>query len=203
MALRRSKDTGTSGRHAAPSASATAVAEAQEDAPLAVAPRAPEPRDPNRPRLGEMLVQRTRVTQKQVAEALLQQNASGKPLGRLLVQLGALSDRDLAQTLAEQMQLALVDLSQEQPDADAVTFLPETIARAQTVVPMMNTDTTLVVAVAEPSGQLHQQLVSAAGMPVTMVVAPGNEILRAIDKSYRALTDIDAHVEAFKRAEAD
>jgi type IV pilus assembly protein PilB len=35
-----------------------------------------------------------------------------------------------------------------------------------------------------------------------MVVAPSGDIKRAIDASYRALTDIDAHVTAFQQAEA-
>ena len=165
-------------------------------------PRQPHPPRDNWTRLGDLLTKRTSVTHKQVAEALLQQSASGKPLGRLLVELGGLSDRELATVLAEQMQLAVVDLSQEQPEAEAITSLPEALARAQTVVPMMKTDGTLVVAVAEPSQQLHQQLLAAAGMPVAMVVAPATDIRRAIDSSYRALTDIDAHVLAFQKAEA-
>src|SRR4051812_40622578 len=198
MALRRSKDAVTAGRHAA-APEAVALAEPEIAVPEQFIH---EPAVAGQPRLGEILVQKTRVTHKQVAEALLQQSASGKPIGRLLVQLGALSDRELALSLAEQMQLALVDLSQEQPEPDVVTLLPETIARSQTVVPMMRTGETLVVAVAEPSSQLHQQLISASGLPVTMVVAPANEIQRAIDSSYRALTDIELHVDAFQKAEA-
>src|SRR4051794_34292193 len=108
MALRRSKDSAAGGRHSA-SAEAGAVAPAEIDGP---AQFGHEPAIAGQPRLGEILVQHSRVTHKQVAEALLQQSASGKPIGRLLVQLGALSDRELALSLAEQLQLALVDLSQ-------------------------------------------------------------------------------------------
>ncbi|MBV9292540.1 MAG: type II/IV secretion system protein [Frankiales bacterium] len=193
MALRRTKDDAR-GRHAA---TATAVQLADE---IPAQPTAEE--EGGWTRLGEIAVQRSRVTQKQVAEALLQQSASGKQLGRLLVELGALTDRELALSLAEQMNLALVDLAQEQPDADAIARLPETIARSETVVPMLLVEGTLVVAVAEPSAKLLHQLTAAAGLPVTMVVAPSGDIKRAIDASYRALTDIDAHVAAFQQAEA-
>src|SRR3954470_6822692 len=127
MALRRTKDSAAGGRHSA-SGEAVAVATANIDVPEQVVH---ESAMAGRPRLGEILVEHTQVTHKQVAEALLQQSASGKPIGRLLVQLGALSDRELAHALAEQMQLALVDLAQEEPEAEAIACLPESIARAQ------------------------------------------------------------------------
>src|SRR3954452_15397574 len=138
----------------------------------------------------------------QVAAALLQPTASGKPIGRLLVEIGALDERELAHTLAEQMSLALVDLSQETPDAEAIALVSEAIARAHTVVPMLKAEGTLVVAVAELSVALQTQLTNSAGMPVTMVVAPASEIKRAIDASYRALTDIDSFVSQFQATEA-
>ena len=207
MALRRTKSSGP-GKHASvAAAAATSVAEGSGDGGAATAvahvpAQPPTPRPENWTRLGELLTKRTGVTNKQVAEALLQQSASGKPLGRLLMELGALSDRELATVLAEQMQLAVVDLAQEQPEAEAVACLPETLARSETVVPMMKTGDTLVVAVADPSLELQRQLQNACGVPIAMVVAPSGDIRRAIDSSYRALTDIDTHVAAFQKSEA-
>src|SRR3954453_16307992 len=127
-------------------------------------------------KLGDLLVTKRKVSPGQVAEALLQQSASGKQLGKLLVEIGALDERELAHTLAEQMSLALVDLSQETPDAEAIALISEAIARSHSVVPMLKTEGALVVAVAEPSVALQTQLTNSAGMPVTMVVAPASEI---------------------------
>src|SRR3954471_10722292 len=133
MALRRTKDTG---RHAGTPSNGASPNGASNAAP-AIPPQAAPERPAHWSRLGEILVQRSQVSQKQVAEALLQQSASGKPLGQLLVQLGALEDRELAHALAEQMQLALVDLAQEQPEAEAIARLSEGMARSETAVPMM------------------------------------------------------------------
>src|SRR5947208_8240630 len=118
MALRRGIP--ASGRHtgAAASQAATAVPLPQQSGPV----------DGSWTRLGDILVARTRVTYSQVAEALLQQSASGRRLGQVLVDVGALDPRELAHALAEQMDLALVDLSHETPDPDAVAKLPEAIA---------------------------------------------------------------------------
>ena len=205
-ALRRSRP--TSGRHAAPPEEPQPTGDVEqangtEGAPLAAPRQARQSTtSPDWMKLGDLLVNNRKVSAKQVAEALLQQSASGKPLGRLLVEIGALDERDLAATLAEQMSLALVDLSQETPEPEAVQSVPESLARSHNVVPMMKVDGTLVVAVSEPSPQLHEQLRTAAGMPVTLVVAPASEIRRAIDASYRALTDIESFVTAFQQAES-
>jgi type IV pilus assembly protein PilB len=193
VALRRTRT--STAQHAADGTGAVAAAEA-------AATYDGDGADDSWTRLGDLLVARTKVTSPQVAEALLRQSASGQRLGRLLVQAGALDERELALALAEQMELALVDLAQESPDPDAVTCLPESLARSETAVPMMKLDDTLVVAVAEPSDTLRMQLAQAARMPVTLVVAPANEIKRAIDASYRALTDVDAFVTAFQQSES-
>src|SRR3954447_8615822 len=198
VALRRAR-TSSPGRHASPpvdgqAADGTAVAAPVHESPFGH----PE----HWTKLGDLLVTKRKVSPGQVAEALLQQSASGKQLGRLLVEIGALDERELAHALAEQMSLALVDLSQETPDPEAIAAISETVARASTVVPMMKAEGVLVVAVAEPSVALQTQLTNSAGMPVTMVVAPSTEIKRAIDASYRALTDVDSFVAQFQRTEA-
>ncbi|HWG94887.1 MAG TPA: ATPase, T2SS/T4P/T4SS family, partial [Mycobacteriales bacterium] len=149
--------------------------------------------------LGDLLVERSVVTHGQLNEALLQQGASGKRLGSLLVEVGALDEMDLVDALAEQFDLAVADLGEHAPEADAVAKLPESVARAHTCVPLEVDEGHLVVAVADPSTQLEQQLAAAAGMPVAMVLASPADIRRAVDTSYRSLTGIDEFVAAFQK----
>ena len=59
--------------------------------------------------LGEILVEHGQVTQQQLSEALLQQRVSGKRLGALLVELGALDERVLADALGEHFGLSVVE----------------------------------------------------------------------------------------------
>ncbi|MCW2673081.1 MAG: type pilus assembly protein PilB, partial [Frankiales bacterium] len=160
---------------------------------------APLPKPDGGMLLGELLVHRNAVTHQQVSEALLQQDASGKRVGSLLVELGALTEDELAEVLAEQLGLALVDLSEETPEPEALAALPESVARAHLCVPLMKTETTLVIAVADPTADLLTQLVRASGSSVTLVIAPGSEIQRAIDQSYRSLGGIDEFVAEFQK----
>ncbi|MDT7539004.1 MAG: type pilus assembly protein PilB [Actinomycetota bacterium] len=150
--------------------------------------------------LGELLIARQVVTASQLNEALLQQSASGKRVGALLVEVGALDEHDLAEVLADQLSLALADLSGDTPEPEAVATLQESIARSHNAIPMMKTPETLVVAVADPTQELLALLKHETGLDITLVVAAMSEIRRAIDNSYRSLTGIEGFVAEFEKS---
>src|SRR5438067_1224697 len=157
---------------------------------------------PGSPQLGELLVQKQFVTHAQVSEALLQQPASGKRLGTLLVELGVLDERNLAATVADQLGLPLADLSRQTPEPGALKLLPEATARRLQAMPLRVTPAGLEIAVADPGPKISAELSRAAGREVILLVAPASDVRRAIDNFYRALTGIESEVEAFKLAES-
>jgi len=150
-------------------------------------------------KLGELLVANGAIEHSQLTEALLQQSASGKRLGQLLVELGALDDTVLIQVLAEHLDLALIDLGSHKPDEEALQRLPESFARAHNCLPLWTDDTdALVVAVADPSGALLASLEATLQGKVTLVLAPGADIRRAIEANYRSVSDIQDFVQKFQ-----
>jgi type IV pilus assembly protein PilB len=180
----------------------------REPAPngLAVIPEPAAPPDlavrKNGKRLGELLVTRKHVTAGQLGDALLQQSASGKRIGRLLVELGALDERDLATVLSEHLNLPLADLGRDAPEEEAYALLSETTARTYGAVPVLLDGDEIVIAVADPSDELRDRLARESGHPVLLVVGVPSEIHRAIDNSYRALSAVSLQVEAFQAAES-
>ena len=161
---------------------------------------APLPRVDGSRLLGELLVERASVTHDQVAEALVRQDATGTRLGKLLVQIGAIDDSALAEVLAEQFGLEVVDLAENAPEPEAIEALSEAIARAHQCVPLWYLDNdSLLVAVADPTEELLPVLRKATGTNVTLACAPASEIQRTIDASYRSLTGIGEIVDAFQR----
>jgi type IV pilus assembly protein PilB len=149
--------------------------------------------------LGEILVEHGQVTPQQLAEALLQQRVSGKRLGALLVELGALDERVLADALGEHFALPVVDLRHTEPDPAAIARIPESSARSLNVLPLALEAGRIVVAVADPLPTLHTELQQITKLPVAMVIAAATDIRRAIDRHYRALARIEEYVEAFQR----
>src|SRR3954468_6438294 len=116
----------------------------QDDAPTAdgALSIAQQPRQgpDGAPQIGAILVARGALTSAQLAEALLQQQASDKDLGGLLVELGFIHEETLADALAEQFGLARVNLRDVTPAVDAADLVPEHIARARHLVPLRITE---------------------------------------------------------------
>ena len=70
-------------------------------------------------KLGELLVDRNKVSLRDVERALIAQQEMGGYLGQVLVQLGLVSELDVAQALSEQLQLPLLaagDYPEELPE---------------------------------------------------------------------------------------
>jgi type IV pilus assembly protein PilB len=153
-------------------------------------------------RLGELLVRERVASREQVVAALLQQEHSPKRLGALLVELGAVDERDVARLVATRLGLPLADLRQQAPNADAVALLPESSARAMRAVPMSLSDEGVAVVVSDPSEELRLRLEAEIRRPVRLLVASPSEVARAITGNYRALSGVGAQVEAFEARDA-
>ncbi len=154
-------------------------------------------------RLGELLIESQLVTASRLDEALLQQSASGKRLGELLVELGAIDDFDLARVLSGRLGVPLADLRKNAPDEAAIALIPESLARSRVAIPVGTADGRLQIAMADPQDEVAvKELADASGMSVIPMIAPQSDIRRAIDKSYRALAGVGRHVDAFLAAEA-
>ena len=148
-------------------------------------------------RFGELLLRKQFVGRTALVEALLQQTNEGKRLGTLLVDAGAMTDRQLAESLSEHLTVALADLRKDRPDPHAVEMLPEHIAREWTAVPLRFDGDTLEIVIADPTPDATRVLEAATNRKVLLLVAPASEIRRVIDTTYRAMGAIDAQVTAF------
>ena len=91
------------------------------------------------PRLGEILVSRGIATQDQVNIALTEQkNRNGTtPLGKVLVQLGFVSDAVISNILSGVAGQESISLSEVVADADAISLIPEDMARKQGFLPLI------------------------------------------------------------------
>jgi type IV pilus assembly protein PilB len=151
-----------------------------------------------RPRLGDLLVERSAVTPAQVAEALLLKSGSDQRLGTLLLDLGLITERQLTEALAVQLGLPLADLRQQTPEPAAVALLTDSLARGLGAIPLRVRDDGVVeVAVADRTDRSVEELEHAMGRQVSLLLAAPTEIRRVIDSTYRALSGVDEQVAAF------
>ena len=108
---------------------------------------------PVRKRIGEILIERGKLDSATLERALRLQQESGERLGALLVTLGVVAQRDVAEALATQLALPLVDAASypEFPILEervSSRFLHETRA-----LPLREDDTEVTLAMADPTDE--------------------------------------------------
>jgi general secretion pathway protein E len=154
----------------------------EQSDPTELGPRA-TPKPESR-RLGDVLRANGKVEVDQIARALRLQRESGERIGELLVQLGFIAERDLAEALAELLGLPLV----EGADYRAIPVLSQISAdflqRAR-LIPVSEDHERVVVAMADPLDDFAAEAVRlAVGKDVVRQVGIGADIEAARRRSY-------------------
>jgi type IV pilus assembly protein PilB len=174
------------------------VVEATADAQPADADAPAQAPRPVKMRIGERLVAQGKISKDQLTAGLLEQAGTGRRLGEVLVEMGALGERDFLKALSEQLDIPLVDLRTATPEADALACIPEATVRAARVLPVRINDGELSVAIStEPPDGLVDRLSETAGMPIRLQLALTDEIERAVNRSYDALGSIEKYLTTF------
>ncbi|GAC1323664.1 MAG: hypothetical protein NVSMB13_03900 [Mycobacteriales bacterium] len=142
--------------------------------------------------LGDILREDGLVTEEQLASAVEEQQRVGRSLGRVLVDLGALTEGQLVAALASQIGLRYVDLTDYPVDGSAVASVPTAVCRRHNALPIGYEDGRLVVAMADPGNVLSiDDLRSLTGMEIQPVVATKSDLASAINRYHRADSDLD------------
>jgi type IV pilus assembly protein PilB len=156
------------------------------------------------PLIGELLLARGSLTVEDLDRALAEHAASGDRVGSVLVANGVVDELSVARAIGEQLGLPVVDLSRQAPAPAAETLLPGDLARGLGAVPLgMDGDGACLVAVADVAASTLEELGRAVGGPVRLSVAAPAQVRRALDRMYRALTDVEEQVAAFTATAGD
>ncbi|MDQ1366602.1 MAG: type pilus assembly protein PilB [Acidimicrobiaceae bacterium] len=157
--------------------------------------------------LGQLLVQRGLLTEAALALALEEQARTGQTLGRLLIDASLVKETDLVATLASQLGLSFVDLSDYPVDKSAVALIPDGLSRRYLALPIGWDGNRLIVAMADPSNVFAiDDIRHLTGREVQAVVATRASIQTAIDKYQRLNGDaenISAQASSTVEAEED
>lgn len=130
------------------------------------------------------------ITEEQLKSAL--QSPNGRTLGRAIVDLGFVSEADIAHTIADKMHLEFVDIASVDIDPHAVTMVSEEISHKYTLLPIGFEDDRLIVAMSDPANIFAiDDLRIVTGREIQPVVATESDLVAALGK----LTEMDQSVE--------
>jgi type IV pilus assembly protein PilB len=100
--------------------------------------------------IGQMLVEKGLITQAQLDEALKVQKNTTEQLGRILVDLGYLAERDVLRAHAEQLGIPFLELGQVSVDEDVARAIPQSVVQRYSAVPIRRSGNRLTVAMTDP-----------------------------------------------------
>lgn len=142
--------------------------------------------------LNDILLGEALVTDAQLATATIEQKRMGRPLGRVLIDTGVLTEAQLVSALATQIGLRFVDLSEFPVDGSAVSLVSAAVSRRHNAIAIGYEDGKLLVAIADPANVFAaDDIRSLTGMDVKLVVATRSDVVAAIARFHRADGDLD------------
>ncbi|MBF4509096.1 MAG: Flp pilus assembly complex ATPase component TadA [Aeromicrobium sp.] len=144
-------------------------------------------------RLGRVLVQAGVVTQEQLDEAL--SGAAGRSITSVLVEQGVADETEIARAVAENMGLPFVDLGAIEIDPTAATMLSLDLAKRHSCLPIKIQDDELIVAMSDPANIFAiDDLRIVTGFEIRPVVAAESELEQAIERLASMQQNVDEMV---------
>ena len=135
-----------------------------------------------------MLVAEGIISADQLREVLaVQQAQKGTRLGRVLTDLGYVTEVTLADVIADQLRLPTLDVVHQAPAPEALALLPRDLAVRTRCVPWSLEGRDLLVATADPT-DVHalDQVSFKPGLRVKPAVVPESDLQAALDRYYPA-----------------
>lgn len=139
-------------------------------------------------KLGNYLVKNNVISETQLLDALDIQKKSGDLLGKVLVKKGFIKRRTLYEFLEKQLGVKYVDLDSVEVQNDALSIVPEVIARRHTIVPFSREGMVLKVAMSDPLNIFSiDDLRIATGLEIQPYLADDEQVRDFIDVHYEKI----------------
>ncbi|MBI3011846.1 MAG: hypothetical protein HYY58_05105 [Candidatus Omnitrophica bacterium] len=136
--------------------------------------------------IGEVLLERGVVSRDELEKGLAYQRKHGGLMGQALIQLGFVTEEEVALALTAQYGFPYLPLTHYEIDADLIALIPEPIARQYCLIAVDRIGNALTLAMADPS---NTQAIAEIEMLTTCVVqafvSTPSDINKAIETYYK------------------
>ncbi|HEY6094927.1 MAG TPA: GspE/PulE family protein, partial [Gallionellaceae bacterium] len=146
---------------------------------------------PEKIRLGDLLVSQKLISNEQLNLALDQQKHSGRKLGRVLVENGFVSEDQISEALAKQLNIPYINLKYYNVNLDVVRSLPESQARRFRALVLEERNGTLLVGMTDPTDlPAFDEISHLLKHDIDLAVVTEGQLLEVIDRVYRRTEEI-------------
>ena len=144
-----------------------------------------------RVRIGELLLEQKLISEEQLKNALGEQKRTGRKLGRVLSDLGYVSEQVIHEVLARHLQIPFVDVRQLQLAPAIVRLLPEVHARRFRALVLKSDVHGLTVGMSDPTDLLaYDELAARLKRPIKLALVKDADLMKVMDNVYRRTDEI-------------
>ena len=138
------------------------------------------------------LVEAGVLTPKKVEEFARRAVEKKQPLWATLLEAGKITEAWLADTFAQRLKIPLVSLASSPINAEAVHYIPDTLARRHSCIPFGREERVLRVAMVDPTNLAAiQDIEFFTGLKVQPFVSPRSEVLAAVEEHFAHSEAVD------------
>lgn len=146
---------------------------------------------PEKFRLGEILVQQGLLSNDQLAKSLELQKASGKKLGRVFIEGGYVTEKQISEAIARQLQVPFIDLKFFDAKPEVVRVLPEAQARRFRSLVLEDRGDSYLVGMVDPIDIFaYDELTRLLTKDIVLAVVTESDVLTLVDRIYRRTEEI-------------
>ncbi|MGA7750939.1 MAG: hypothetical protein WCA63_12440 [Gallionella sp.] len=140
---------------------------------------------PEKIRLGDLLLQQKLISEDQLAYALEQQKRLGLKLGRVLVDNAFVSEENISESLAKQLNIPYINLRHFHIKPELVRLLPESQARQFHAIVLEDRNGMLLVGMADPTDlKAADEIARIVKCGIDVAVVTEGQLLESIDRGY-------------------
>lgn len=146
---------------------------------------------PEKFRLGEILVQQGLLNDDQLNKSLELQKTSGKKLGRVFIEGGYVTEKQISEAIARQLQVPFIDLKFFDAKPEVVRTLPEAQARRFRSLVLEDRGDSYLVGMVDPIDIFaYDELTRLLTKEIILAVVTESDVLSLIDRVYRRTEEI-------------
>ena len=155
---------------------------------------------PEKIRLGDILVGQKIVSQEDLRLALEQQKRTGRKLGRVLVEMGFVTEDQICEAIARQLNIPFVNLKFFNTSLEVVRRLPETQARRFRAIVLEERSGKLLVGMSDPTDLFaYDELTRFLKKEIQTAVVNDSLLVQTIDRVYRRTEEISGLAKELER----
>lgn len=136
--------------------------------------------------LGQLLIERDIITPEQLEKALERMKSQKGLIGEILVEMSFATEKDIAQALTCQYGFPYLPLSNYEIAVDVLLTIPEDICREYGLIPIDKIGKSLTLAMSNPlNSDAIENIELLTGCLVQVFVATATDVKQSIDKYYK------------------